>query len=105
MAVIYLPNTYVNVAGTNADDQIFSIADPVLANFGGLQNLFGGLGNDFYFISSTGGNDVIFEMFGEGTDTAVLFTGFTGAYTLTSNVENLIVRRFQPSGVAAATAA
>jgi Ca2+-binding RTX toxin-like protein len=49
--------------------------------------------------------DTVVELFGEGTDTAVLYTNVNGSYTLTSNVENLISRRYAPDGTAGSTAA
>ncbi|KAF0163261.1 MAG: rhizobiocin/RTX toxin and hemolysin-type calcium binding protein [Rhodocyclaceae bacterium] len=97
MAIINVPTTIdTNVAGTNADDFIYSIVDPFIASSGGIQTLFGGLGNDTYILGNTGAGaatDTIIEVFGEGIDTAVLYTNVTGSYTLANNVENLISRR------------
>jgi Ca2+-binding RTX toxin-like protein len=107
MAVFNVPTTIAtNVVGTNADDQIFSIVDPFVASTGGNQNLFGGLGNDTYILGNVAPGavgDVVFEMFGEGIDTVVLFTNINAGYTLVNNVENLIGRRFTATAAAAWT--
>ena len=49
----------------------------------------GGLGNDAYYVNSTG--DIITENAGEGIDT-IIWTGLTNLYTMTQvNVENLTI--------------
>lgn len=55
---------------------------------GGLGNdtLVGGAGNDTYLVSTS---DIITELAGEGTDTAI---ALTSSYTLGANVENLVLK-------------
>jgi Ca2+-binding RTX toxin-like protein len=57
----------------------------VLNGGGGADQMAGGLGNDTYMIDNAG--DVVTETAGQGTDTVMV--AFT--YTLTANVENLIL--------------
>jgi len=105
MAIINTINPLVT--GTNTDDLIYSIVDPYIVGSGGNQTLYGQTGNDTYIIGNTvagAAADTIIELFGEGTDTAVLYTNVNGSYTLASNVENLISRRYTPADVAASTA-
>jgi Ca2+-binding RTX toxin-like protein len=109
MAII---NVTTSIAtGTNTDDLIYSIVDPYISGSGLSQFLYGGLGNDTYFLGRSvaegagAASDTVVELFGEGTDTVVLYTNVNGSYTLTSNVENLISRRYAPDGAPASTAA
>ena len=109
MAII---NVTTSIAtGTNTDDLIYSIVDPYISGSGLSQFLYGGLGNDTYFLGRSvaegagAASDTVVELFGEGTDTVVLYTNVNGSYTLTSNVENLISRRLAPDGTSASTAA
>jgi Ca2+-binding RTX toxin-like protein len=53
---------------------------------GGADNMLGGLGNDVYFVDDAG--DFAFENAGEGTD--AVFS--TVSYTLTANVETLVLQ-------------
>ena len=53
---------------------------------GGADSMFGGAGNDLYFVDDAG--DFVFENVGEGTD--AVFS--TVSYTLTANVETLVLQ-------------
>ena len=53
---------------------------------GGADSMFGGAGNDIYFVDDAG--DFVFENVGEGTD--AVFS--TVSYTLTANVETLVLQ-------------
>ena len=70
-----LANTIVGNSGTN-----------ILDGGAGADVLMGGTGNDAYFVDNAG--DLVFENAGEGNDT--VFASIN--YTLTANVENLILQ-------------
>ena len=53
---------------------------------GGADTMFGGLGDDIYFVDNAG--DLVFENVGEGND--AVFS--TVSYTLTANVETLVLQ-------------
>jgi len=67
------------IVGTNGDDTLTS------GSWG--DTLRGGLGNDVYRINDVG--DVVIENAGEGIDEVQV--AYTGAYTLSSNIENATV--------------
>ncbi|WP_029082612.1 calcium-binding protein, partial [Bradyrhizobium sp. th.b2] len=80
--------TSANVSGTgNALANVITggTGDNVLDGGLGADTMAGGLGNDTYFVDNAG--DVVTENPGEGTDTV----HSTIDYTLTANVENLIL--------------
>jgi serralysin len=70
-----LANTIVGNSGNN-----------ILDGGAGADVLMGGTGNDAYFVDNAG--DLVFENAGEGNDT--VFASIN--YTLTANVENLILQ-------------
>jgi len=83
----------VIINGTSLDDDgvvapaLFGTAqdDIVNANWSaGHDAMFGGLGNDTYYVNSAG--DQVFESAGQGSDTVV---SRLASYTLTQHVENL----------------
>ena len=108
MAIFNVPTTTnLIVTGTNTDDLIYSIVDPYIASSGGNQTLYGGLGNDTYIIGNTGAGaagDITIELYGEGTDTVVLYTLVNGSYQLSEQIENLVSRRMTPSGTTGSAA-
>lgn len=89
--------------GTSGDDALYGNL-PKLTGSASFTQLFGGLGNDTYFIDAAGGilPDLVVEQANAGTDTVVLTdfyngsTGYWGAgwpnYALPDNVENLQVQ-------------
>jgi Ca2+-binding RTX toxin-like protein/chemotaxis regulatin CheY-phosphate phosphatase CheZ len=66
--------------------------DNVLSSNSGIDVLTGGLGNDTYYVGNT--NDIVVEYAGEGIDTVYSDVN----YTLSANVENLILRGYSTSG-------
>jgi Ca2+-binding RTX toxin-like protein len=66
--------------------------DNVLSSNSGIDVLIGGLGNDTYYVGNT--NDIVVEYAGEGIDTVYSMVN----YTLSANVENLILRGYNTSG-------
>ncbi|MBI2727867.1 MAG: putative Ig domain-containing protein [Polaromonas sp.] len=76
----------VNGSGNDSDNTITG-NDGANVLFGGLgtDTLYGGAGNDVFLMDGTG--DVVIENAGQGMDTVRT----TASYTLTSNVENLIL--------------
>jgi Ca2+-binding RTX toxin-like protein len=55
-----------------------------------INTMLGGTGNDSFYVYSA--NDVVIEYAGEGVDTVYMnFFGFDTSYTLTANVENLVI--------------
>ena len=64
----------------------------VLDGAAGADSMSGGLGNDLYHVEN--GGDLVAELIGEGTDTV----SSTISYTLTDNVENLILAGSAASG-------
>jgi Ca2+-binding RTX toxin-like protein len=63
-----------------------NIGDNLLNGEAGADVMFGGAGNDVYFVDDPG--DLVFENMNEGTD--AVFS--TVNYTLTANVENLVLQ-------------
>jgi Ca2+-binding RTX toxin-like protein len=107
MAIIN--NINALVTGTNTDDLIQSFVDLSVwaSGSGGNQTLYGGLGNDTYIIGNTGAGaagDITIELYGEGTDTVVLYTLVNGSYQLSEQIENLVSRRMTPSGTTGSAA-
>ena len=74
--------------GSNQANTIYGNTGNNLINGGGGADLMvGGAGNDTYFIDDAG--DLVFENAGEGTD--AIFA--TVSYTLSANVETLVLQR------------
>lgn len=78
------------IAGGTGNDTLLGLAGNDTLD-GGLGNdrFIGGLGNDTFVINTTG--DTVVEAANEGDADTVLVGLATGAYTLTSNVENATV--------------
>lgn len=78
------------IAGGTGNDTLLGLAGNDTLD-GGLGNdrFIGGLGNDTYIINTTG--DTVVEAANEGDADTVLVGLATGAYTLTSNVENATI--------------
>lgn len=78
--------TLLNLTGnTLANTLIGNAADNILDGGAGADTMIGGLGNDTYIVNSTG--DIVTELSDEGTDTIEASV----SYTLSANVENLIL--------------
>ncbi|WP_042064392.1 VCBS domain-containing protein [Acinetobacter tjernbergiae] len=80
-------NDLANSILGNAGNNILSggLGDDTLDGGAGVDTLLGGLGNDNYYVDNT--NDVISEFAGEGVDRVYA----TASYTLSANVESLIL--------------
>ncbi len=79
----------VNATGSAVDNVIKgTTGDNVLDGAAGKDTLIGGKGDDTYIVDVA--EDVVTELANEGTDT-VKFGGTSGIYTLSANVENLIL--------------
>lgn len=78
----------INGKGNNLDNIITgNDGNNIIDGVSGNNTLKGGKGDDAYIINSTNANDTIIENANEGTDTVQ--SSIT--YTLTSNVENLVL--------------
>ncbi|MBD2446146.1 calcium-binding protein [Nostoc sp. FACHB-152] len=80
---------YPSLEGTAASDTIYGLAgNDVLGSYStantGEDKMYGGSGNDRYYVNSSG--DVVTESANQGTDTVY---SSIYSYTLTANVENL----------------
>ncbi|MGQ0673817.1 MAG: M10 family metallopeptidase C-terminal domain-containing protein [Hyphomicrobium sp.] len=75
-----------NLIGGRGLDLLFGgEGDDTINGGGDVDTMRGGAGNDTYFVNS--GQDVIIELFGEGSDTV----RSTTSITLSENVENLVL--------------
>jgi Ca2+-binding RTX toxin-like protein len=73
--------------GGNQNDEMYGQGgEDTLRGDGGDDEMYGGTSNDTYFVGSAG--DLVIEFAGEGTDT--VFSTLDD-YTLTANVENLVL--------------
>lgn len=83
---VILTGTAVSATGNTLDNVLTGNSSANTLDGGtGADTLVGGAGNDVYFIN--GGNDIVTEALNAGTDTVNTDT----SYTLTGNVENLVL--------------
>lgn len=83
--------------GDGADLLEGGVGNDVLDGSFGIDQLVGGAGDDFYRVDDSA--DVVIELAGEGTDT-VQSSAYT--YTLSDNIENLILVDYAYEGIAGA---
>jgi trimeric autotransporter adhesin len=80
--------------GLGGNDQLFGDAgDDIMDGGTGIDTMRGGSGNDFYLVDASG--DIIIENAGDGIDTVSSSANFT----LSANVENLLLRDNATIGV------
>src|SRR3954469_24276642 len=84
--------------GTEQNDRILGQPDDLIASLGGddilagAGRMYGGTGNDTYYIQQSGTGQQVVEYADQGTDTAILMLDpGSGHYTLPDNVENGVI--------------
>jgi Ca2+-binding RTX toxin-like protein len=86
------------IVGTEGNDRMYGQPDDLLDARGGddilagAERMYGGIGNDQYYIQENGTGQQVVEYANQGTDMAVLLLDpSSGHFTLPDNVENIAI--------------